>query len=1167
MKWQTDAKERIMSHSDEVISTSYTTREGTKGCQKHSQDVRELGSMQLHATSQQTVIDEDELRHRRIAKRMAIEEKDERFIYVIRPLQRRLRDLGPDPGYTTENWMACLRNLALPLVYRGKDSIQETLRRSEPPQELDQASWTKFVEGLMEELNTVLREAIITPEKKRQTSSFVDHYKKEPERVTKGTLVEQKVTRTYVERWDGLGAWQTVQRRTYTFVDTTRKVPKVDGQNDNERRCPEDQVVQIGSCIGKPQRPHSGNSPNGLHSSTQQTLGFVNKTDLENNETCCLSEKNLLTRSEERNYTNNGQITGLLPHQSTFGSSIQTINNRSSNTNIKPGENSSIGPQTAVPSSQLQSSIMDDENGQQKVQRDVRVVKQRGQRHHRDVIHESCSFTNDKANEGKNVSNRQTAHSTPSQIHEEGHVPMTKHPTRPRTRIEVSNGPQMAIPLIQTQSSDERSTPMSKGSRRCHSDGERRRRRGDAVYENRLFMSDEHTRQAEDPSGLDEEQGTGDVHAIRQAKHSRRHRGASRNHQTDMDLSQVQLSIKTNAPENGETRRRHGDVVHGGQPKTNDKHGERLTNASGRAVVVSREGRNDVCMSYGDSKNLMEEKVSKQLMTHRTSFRKQGGDHVPVAQLPMRSRTRNEFLSGPKTAVSSSQPQSSRGSSNPMYGGPRGRPGDARYGGQTKSNDEKVVNGRWTAYITPSMTNRSGGAIVTQGSMRSKTRNGYLYDPQTAVLSSQPQPSRGSSNPRYGESRGRPGDAQYGERTRINDENSRIPKEVVNGRWTACCTPSLTNETGYLPVPQRPTRSTTRKEDPSGPQTTADSPQRELMSGERIQRLGEAWGGLHSQHGSGAGNGRRSKSNVKHKKRLTSLSVNVQERSTVTYLLGRKPKAPDKHARRVDNKYNLKAHNAPRPTERDCVEQSLKQQDVFGRQRSLCDSRHTSHDTMCERVAERGVMECAHPTYPTHQVHGPYWDQDSDDSLSSESGVGNEGPKWRAKNNTEQLSECSDELSEARSEIREPDEELTGPQPETVHMACMRDHHHYTVYRDMNDGEGPSQNDISDNGIYRDNDGIHWAYEEEFVECSDPSGCGSPVENHWENGEPAEWLENVDLERYSKEEESDDQEDEPTDESDDQEDEPTDESDDQEDEPTDESDDQDDEPTDESEEY
>jgi hypothetical protein len=285
------------------------------------------------------------------------------------------------------------------------------------------------------------------------------------------------------------------------------------------------------------------------------------------------------------------------------------------------------------------------------------------------------------------------------------------------------------------------------------------------------------------------------------------------------------------------------------------------------------------------------------------------------------------------------------------------------------------------------------------------------------------------------------------------------------------------------------------------------------------------------------------------------------------YSPAREPKVPDKRVRCRNDRQGAEVHNAPWPKKRDCVEQSLKQQDASGHQRSLCDSCHTSHDTTRERVAERGEMECAHPTYPTHQVHGPYWNQDSDDSLSSESGVGNEGPEWRAKNNTEQLSECSDELSEARSEIREPDEELTGPQPETVHMACMRDHHHYTVYRDMNDGEGPSQNDISYNGIYRDNDGMHWAYEEEFVECSDPTGCGSPVKNHWENGESAEWLENVDLERYSKEEESDVQEDELTDGLDDQGDELTDESDDQEDEPTDESDDQEDEPTDESEEY
>jgi hypothetical protein len=168
---------------------------------------------------------------------------------------------------------------------------------------------------------------------------------------------------------------------------------------------------------------------------------------------------------------------------------------------------------------------------------------------------------NDKANEGKNVSNRQTAHSTPSQIHEEGCVPMTKHPMRPRTRIEVPNGPQMAIPLIQTQSLDERVTPMSKGSRRRHSDGERRWCRGDDVYENRLFTNDEHMRRAEDPSGLDEEQGTGDVPAIRQVWHSKRQKGAFLNHQTDMASFQVQPSIKSDGPGNGETRCCQGDVI------------------------------------------------------------------------------------------------------------------------------------------------------------------------------------------------------------------------------------------------------------------------------------------------------------------------------------------------------------------------------------------------------------------------------------------------------------------------------------------------------------------------------------------------------------------------------------------------------------------------------
>jgi hypothetical protein len=162
------------------------------------------------------------------------------------------------------------------------------------------------------------------------------------------------------------------------------------------------------------------------------------------------------------------------------------------------------------------------------------------------------------------------------------------------------------------------------------------------------------------------------------------------------------------------------------------------------------------------------------------------------------------------------------------------------------------------------------------------------------------------------------------------------------------------------------------------------------------------------------------------------------------------------------------------------------------------------------------------PHTPTRQVHGPYWDQDSDDSSSSESGVGIEGPEWRAKNNTGQLSECSDELSEALRDIREPDEELTGPQPETVHMACMRDHHHYTVYRDTNDGEGPLQLDIPYNGIYKNEEDPTDESEDHIEEDSEKEG--DPFANDLE----------LELENdliY----ESDDQEDDPTDESEEQE--------------------------------
>jgi hypothetical protein len=68
---------------------------------------------------------------------------------------------------------------------------------------------------------------------------------------------------------------------------------------------------------------------------------------------------------------------------------------------------------------------------------------------------------------------------------------------------------------------------MPKGSRQCHSD---------EAYMKRLFMSDESIEWAEDSPVGDEEQGMGDVPAIRQAWHSRRHKEALSNHQMDMAL-------------------------------------------------------------------------------------------------------------------------------------------------------------------------------------------------------------------------------------------------------------------------------------------------------------------------------------------------------------------------------------------------------------------------------------------------------------------------------------------------------------------------------------------------------------------------------------------------------------------------------------------------------
>jgi hypothetical protein len=155
-KWKTDAKEHITSHFDKVSNTSYSPRGGTKGCQKHSQDVQGLGGMQLHATSQQTNDKEDEVQE-----------------YIIKPLIGKLQEMGPEPGYTEKMWKDCLGHLALPSVYEGNGTMISILQRSEPPQGYGTQFWGAFVNVISKKVNNTIRAACRTPEEKKQTSSFL----------------------------------------------------------------------------------------------------------------------------------------------------------------------------------------------------------------------------------------------------------------------------------------------------------------------------------------------------------------------------------------------------------------------------------------------------------------------------------------------------------------------------------------------------------------------------------------------------------------------------------------------------------------------------------------------------------------------------------------------------------------------------------------------------------------------------------------------------------------------------------------------------------------------------------------------------------------------------------------------------------------------------------
>jgi hypothetical protein len=317
-----------------------------------------------------------------------------------------------------------------------------------------------------------------------------------------------------------------------------------------------------------------------------------------------------------------------------------------------------------------------------------------------------------------------------------------------RTHNEYLVGPQTAVPSdLQQSSIDSRTLVVRESRQRCREywpsrqtavsssqmkpavdlrvlgNGESRRRHKDSVYRERSFRIDEHRKQAEASSAVDEEQGMRDMPAIRQAVHSGRHKRAFRGHQTDVASFQVQPSIRSSTPGDGVMRRHHEDGVYDRRSNTNDGSREKLTNLSVCRQEWSTDMYSQVRKPKAPDKRVRRIEDRPSLVTEETR-----GDHNGN-EVRKRSYTNIEL------PVSNDE---------------------------NSHLSEKIVKGQWMACITPSLTNKKGDTPVTQRPTCSRTCNGYLYDPQTAIPSSQPQSSRGSSNSMYGGLRGCPGDARYG---------------------------------------------------------------------------------------------------------------------------------------------------------------------------------------------------------------------------------------------------------------------------------------------------------------------------------------------------------------------------------------------------------------------
>jgi hypothetical protein len=225
----------------------------------------------------------------------------------------------------------------------------------------------------------------------------------------------------------------------------------------------------------------------------------------------------------------------------------------------------------------------------------------------------------------------------------------------------------------------------------------------------------------------------GDVPAIQQVWHSRRHKEALLNHQMDMALFQVQPSIQLDGPGNGETRRRQGDIVDEDHSKVND---ESTRRSRGMSAVDKR----------------------------------QGTGNIPDPQLPTCSRMRETSYDSLQMAMPSVQGQPSIQARNLGYRERRRCQGDAVYDRRSTKNDEH--KGRLTKSSVrrqerstdlysqtrrPKASDKSGRHIDNgegtgnipdpQQPTHSRTCKQHHNDQWTAVLSSEPESSNGSHLP------------------------------------------------------------------------------------------------------------------------------------------------------------------------------------------------------------------------------------------------------------------------------------------------------------------------------------------------------------------------------------------------------------------------------------